>query len=95
MSLLTTNITAIADAQVFGIRWRPLYKAKLSLRAALSSVADYADSMVELLVNLPMIAIWGFTIVALLKLGWIVLRRLLLLFFPSLGAWLRRPVQAT
>jgi hypothetical protein len=95
MSLLTTNVTAMAEAQVFGIRWRPLYKAKLSLRGALSSVADYGDSMVELLVNLPVIAIWGFTILALLKVGWIVLRRIVLLFFPSLGTWFRRPMQAT
>jgi Domain of unknown function (DUF4349) len=76
MSLLTTNVTAKAEAQVFGIRWRPLYKAKLSLRGALSSVADYGDSMVDLLVNLPVIAIWGFAILALLKVGWIVLRRI-------------------
>ena len=95
MSLLTTNITAVAEAQVFGIRWRPLYKAKLSLRSALSSVADYGDSMVELLVNLPVIAIWGFTILALIKVGWIVLRRIVLLFFPSFGTWLRRPAHAT
>jgi hypothetical protein len=51
--------------------------------------------MVELLVNLPVIAIWGFTILALLKVGWIVLRRIVLVFFPSLGTWLRRPIQTT
>jgi hypothetical protein len=51
--------------------------------------------MVELLVNLPVIAIWGFTIMALLKVGWIVLRHIVLLFFPSLRTWLRRPMQAT
>jgi len=95
MSLLTTNITAMDEAQVFGIRWRPLYKAKLALRGALSSMADYGDSMVELLVNLPVIAIWGFTILALLKVGWMVLRRLVLLFFPALATWSRRPAQAT
>src|SRR5713101_890189 len=95
MSLLTTNVTAMVEAQVFGIRWRPLYKAKLSLRSALSAVADYGDSMVELLVNLPVIAIWGFTILALLKVGWLVLRRIVLTFFPSLGTWLRRPIQTT
>ena len=95
MSLLTTNVTAMVEAQVFGIRWRPLYKAKLALRGALSAVADYGDSMVELLVNLPVIAIWGFTILALLKVGWIVLRRIVLVFFPSLGTWLRRPIQTT
>lgn len=95
MSLLTTNITAMAEAQVFGIRWRPLYKAKLSLRGALSAIADYGDSMVELVVNLPVITIWGFTILALLKVGWVVLRRIVLLFFPAIGTWLRRPTQAT
>jgi hypothetical protein len=94
MSLLTINITAMADAQVFGIRWRPLYKAKLSLRTALSAIADYAESMLELLVNLPVIAIWAFTVIALLKVGWIVLRHMILLFFPALGTWLRRPVQS-
>lgn len=95
MSLLTTNITAMAEAQVFGIRWRPLYKAKLSLRGALSAIADYGDSMVELVVNLPVIGIWGLTILALLKVGWMVLRRIVLLFFPAIGRWLRRPAQAT
>jgi hypothetical protein len=95
MSLLTTKVTATVEAQVFGIRWRPLYKTKLALRGALSAVAEYGDSMVELLVNLPVIAIWGFTILALLKVGWIVLRRIVLVFFPSLGTWLRRPIQTT
>jgi hypothetical protein len=94
MSLLTVNVTAMADAQVFGIRWRPLYKAKLSLRGALSAMADYGDSMMALVVNLPVITIWGFTIVALLKVGWIALRRLVVLFFPALGTWLHRPPQA-
>lgn len=93
MSLLTANITAMAEAQVFGIRWRPLYKAKLALRGALSAMADYGDSMVELFLNFPVLAMWGFTVVALLKVGWIVLRRIVLLFFPGLATWLRRPVQ--
>lgn len=94
MSLLTINITAMAEAQVFGIRWRPLYKAKLSLRGALSALADYGDSIVELLLNFPLIAIWGFTIVAVLKVGWIVLRRIVLLFFPGLATRLRRPMRS-
>jgi Domain of unknown function (DUF4349) len=94
MSLLTANITAMAQAQVFGIRWRPLYKVKLALRGALSAMADYGDSMVELFLNSPVLAIWGFTIVALVKVGWMVLRRIVLLFFPGLATWLRRPVQS-
>ena len=94
MSLLTTNITGVAEAQVFGIRWRPLYEVKLSLRGALSAIADYVNSMVALFLNLPVIAIWGFTIVALVKAGWLMLRRIVVLFFPGLTIWLRRPVQS-
>jgi hypothetical protein len=94
MSLLTTNITGVAEAQVFGIRWRPLYELKLSLRGALSSIADYANSMVAVFLNLPVTAMWGFTIVALLKAGWLMLRRIVLLFFPRLPLWLRRPAQS-
>jgi len=56
-------------------------------------MADYGDSMLALIVNLPVIAIWGFTIFALLKVGWIALRRIVLLFFPAVGRWLHRPPQ--
>ena len=93
MSLLTTNITAMAEARVFGIRWRPLYKAKLSLREALSGMADYGDSMVELCLNLPVVAVWTITVLALIKIGWALLCRIVLLFFPGLAKWLRRPPQ--
>jgi Domain of unknown function (DUF4349) len=93
MSLLTTNISAVPQAQAFGVHWRPVYEAKLSLRGALVGMAEYADAMVALFLNLPVVAIWGFTVVALLKVGWIVLRRIVLLFFPGLTTWLRRPVK--
>lgn len=56
-------------------------------------MADYGDSMVELFLNFPVLAMWGFTVVALLKVGWMVLRRIVLLFFPGLATWLGRPVQ--
>jgi hypothetical protein len=94
MSVLTVNVTAMADAQVFGIRWRPFYKAKLSLRDAISAIADYGDSTMALVLNLPVIVLWGFTIVALIKVGWLALRRIVLLFFPALPTWLHRSAQA-
>jgi hypothetical protein len=49
--------------------------------------------MVALFLNLPVIAMWVFTIVALLKVGWLMLRRTVLLFFPGLTIWSRRPAQ--
>jgi len=50
--------------------------------------------MVALLLNLPVVVIWSFTIVALLKVGWMVLRRIVLMFFPGLTTWLHRPLKS-
>jgi Domain of unknown function (DUF4349) len=94
MSLLTITIRGIAVAQAFGLHWRPLYEAKVSLRAALSGMADYVDDMVALFLNLPVIAIWMLTIVALLKIGWLALRSTARVFFPGSTIWLRRLVQS-
>jgi len=80
------------DVLVF--RWRPLYKARLSLRSSLTALADYVDSIVVLFLSLPVVVMWGFTIVALLKVGWVVLQRVVLLFFPPLTTWLRRSAQS-
>jgi hypothetical protein len=94
MSLLTINIRGVAVAQAFGLHWRPLYEAKVSLRAALGGMADYADDMVALFLNLPLIAIWVFTIGALIKIGSLALRSTARVFFPAAAIWLQRLVQS-
>jgi hypothetical protein len=93
MSLLAISIHVVAEAQVFGVHWRPLYDAKVSLRGALAGMADYADDMIALFLNIPVIAIWVLTIVALIKVGWMLLRGTVRAFFPGSTIWLRRVVQ--
>jgi Domain of unknown function (DUF4349) len=94
MSLLTITIRGMAVAQAFGFHWRPLYEAKVSLRGALGGMADYADDMVALFLNLPVLAIWMLTIVVLLKIGWLALRSTARVFFPGSTMWLQRLVQS-
>ena len=94
MSLLTITIRGMAVAQAFGLHWRPLYEAKVALRGAFVGMADYVDDMVALFVNLPVIAIWMLTIMALLKIGWLALRSTARLFFPGSTLWLQRLVQS-
>jgi len=94
MSLLTITIRGMAEAQAFGLHWQPLYAAKVSLRGALGGMADYADDMVALFLNLPVIAIWMLTIVALIKIGWLALRSTGRMFFPGSTLWLQRLVQS-
>lgn len=93
LALLETNITPDTDAQVFGIPWRPLYRAKMSFREALAGLTSYMDEMLALVLKLPVIVLWAVTVVALIKLGWIVFRRIVLLFFPGAPVFSREPAQ--
>ncbi len=58
MSTITATLTAEADVEVFGIRWRPLFVAKQSLRRMLTGVADYVDAMIAFVFALPVIILW-------------------------------------
>jgi hypothetical protein len=84
MALLTTNFRAVDQARgILAIHWRPLEDAREDVRGALIGWADYANSMMGLLLNIPVIVVWAFTIVLILKLAWMMLRKLVRLFFPK------------
>jgi hypothetical protein len=62
MSSITVTLTAEADVQVFGIRWRPLFVVKEALRNLLSGLTGYVDGMIYFLFNLPIYLLWIATI---------------------------------
>jgi hypothetical protein len=74
MSTLTINLVAQAEARVLGLEWRPLYNARRAFRELLQGLADYADSMVALLIYLPLILVWTATIVFFAVIAWKSLR---------------------
>ena len=63
---MTISLHNEADAQVFGLNWRPLYQLRLALRDGLDSVGNYATAMVTILLYLPAALLWTGTIMALL-----------------------------
>jgi Domain of unknown function (DUF4349) len=71
---LTISLRAEAEAQVFGLLWRPLYQLKLALRAGLEAVADYAVAMIGFFFYLPAILLWLVTILISAAIGWRILR---------------------
>src|SRR5713101_1407424 len=73
---VAVNITlrAEADAQVFGLNWRPLYQLKMAAREGLDGLADYAASMTAFVFYLPTALLWLFTILAGAAIGWRILR---------------------
>ncbi len=70
-----------ADAQVLGIRWRPLYRLKLATRDGLDGLSVYIASMTAFAFLLPTILLWLMTFVAGASIAWRLLRWLARVFF--------------
>jgi Domain of unknown function (DUF4349) len=84
---ITIALRAEAEAEVFGLQWRPLYQMKLALRDGLDALADYAGSMTSIVFYLPAVLLWMATIFVGAVVGWRILRWVARVFF----AWPRQP----
>jgi hypothetical protein len=71
---LTISLRTEAEAQVFGLNWRPGYQLKLALRDGLESLATYATAMTTIVFYLPATLLWLGTILAGMAIGWRTLR---------------------
>jgi hypothetical protein len=71
---ISVSLRAEAEAQVFGLTWRPLYHIKLALREGLEGLANYVSTMTAFVFLLPTIMLWLATAVLGAAMGWRVLR---------------------
>lgn len=71
---LTISLRTEAEAQVFGLNWRPGYQLKLALRDGLESLATYATAMTTILFYLPATLLWVGTIVIGAAIAWKTIR---------------------
>src|ERR1700756_4708333 len=71
---ITISLRAVADAQVFGLNWRPLYQLKVAARHALDGLADYAATMTAVVLYVPVILAWSLTIFFAGLGGWRLVR---------------------
>lgn len=78
---ISISLRADADVQVLGLRWRPLYRAKLSLREAVDSLGSYGATMFSIVLHIPVIALWLFTFFTFAAVGWGLLRWAARVFF--------------
>jgi hypothetical protein len=83
---ITVSLRAEAEAQVFGLSWRPLYQTKVALRDGLDAMADYAGAMTGFVFYLPAVLLWLITIVVGAAVGWKLFRWAGRVFF----AWPKR-----
>jgi hypothetical protein len=66
MSAVTITLTQESGTQVLGIRWRPLYNAKIATHELLVGLGEWTDWVVALLIKLPLILLWTLTVGGLL-----------------------------
>jgi len=74
MSVIDVTLTAEAEIEVFGIQWRPLYIVKKAFRSMLEGLTGYVDAVIGFVFVLPIMALWGVSIFALVIIGWRILR---------------------
>jgi cell division protein FtsL len=67
---LTISLRTEAEAQTFGLNWRPGYQLKVALRDGLESLATYATAMMTILFYLPATLLWVGTILIGTLIGW-------------------------
>jgi len=71
---ITVSLRALADAQVFGLNWRPLYQLKVAARDGLEAIAEYAATMIAVLFYVPAALAWTFTLLCAAVIGWRLVR---------------------
>jgi len=71
---LSVSLRTEPEAQTFGLNWRPGYHLKLALHDGLESLANYATAMIGILFYLPATLLWVGTIVAVIVVGWRLVR---------------------
>ena len=74
MSTISIYLTAEADVEVFGVRWRPLYELKRAFRDMIEGLTNYADSMFRFILSLPVIILWVVTIGVIVIIAFRILR---------------------
>ena len=83
LSTLEISLHAEADETVAGFHWRPLRQAKVAMNEMVAGLADWVDSVIAFFINLPLIAVWFLSIVALIVVAVRILRFLWRRFGPK------------
>jgi hypothetical protein len=71
---ITISLRALADTQVFGLNWHPLYELKVAARNGLQAMGDYAAAMAAILFYVPVVLAWTLTILLAAVIGWRLFR---------------------
>jgi hypothetical protein len=83
MSAINVSLTAVSEAQVAGIVWRPIATAKTAIHNLLSGLAGVADWLIAFVIYLPLLIVRLAIIVLILWVIWKIVLWLKRKFFPK------------
>lgn len=94
MSAVSLSLRQPYATTIGGIEWRPLNNAKSAVRDLLTGLSDWADSIISVVINLPLILLWIATVVFAAAIVVKVVRWFWRRFFPGLKLpWRKKPAQ--
>ncbi|HMK30580.1 MAG TPA: DUF4349 domain-containing protein [Terriglobales bacterium] len=79
---ISVNLHMLPLTQAAWLNWRPVHRLTESLRQGLESVADFFAFVTEVGFQIPAVLLWVGSIVLVIRVGWVLLRR----FMKSLRA---------
>jgi hypothetical protein len=80
MSVVTIALTQESAGRALGIHWHPLRNAKIAVSELLDGLGDWMDSVIALVIKLPLILLWILTVGLVLWIVWLLGRSLWLRF---------------
>jgi uncharacterized protein DUF4349 len=83
MAAITVSLRAQPKPEAFGLNWRPLRRLKIAAHDALEGIADYASTITAVILYLPVLLLWGGTIVSGIAVGRRLVRWVAREYFPK------------
>jgi len=84
-SLIEVHLQTAPGGRFAGLDWHPLMRVKLELRDGVEALGEFAGALLSILVRLPAILLWLFTIATLGALAWRIARRIWRWFVPAVS----------
>jgi hypothetical protein len=83
MAAITVSLRVQPKPEAFGLNWQPLRRLKIAAHDALDGIADYASTITAVILYLPVLLLWGGTIVSGIAVGRRLVRWVAREYFPK------------
>ena len=80
---ITVSLVSEAEVEVAGLVWDPLVTAKIGFNNLVAGITYFVDFLIEFILYLPLLVVWGLLIYAFLGILWKIIRAIKWRLFRS------------